>query len=176
MPTRTHSRSRSAAYERWQSPRNSLGYLCRTAFRRFAKALENRTLRHGISSGQWAFLRVLWHEDGITQSELSQRVDMREPTTVVAIRGLERSGFVFRRADPSDQRKVRVFLTRRARQLERRMIPYVTEVNAIAARGVNAEQLRVTRRVLFNLAQNLAHEASERPGRKPLRSRPQPKD
>ena len=153
-----------------------MGYLCRSAFRRFAKALENRTLRHGISSGQWAFLRVLWHEDGITQSELSQRVDMREPTTVVAIKGLERSGFVFRRADPSDQRKVRVFLTRKARELERRMIPYAAEVNAIAARGIDAQDLRVTRRVLFNLAQNLAHEASERPGRKALRSRRQSKD
>lgn len=153
-----------------------MGYLCRVGFRRFAKAIENRTLRHGVSSGQWRFLRVLWREDGITQSELSRRVDMREPTTVVAIKGLERSGFVFRRPDPTDQRKVRVFLTRKAKALQRTLIPYVAEVNAIAARGIGVKDLRVARQVLLALAENLAHEASERPGRKVSRSRRQTKN
>jgi DNA-binding MarR family transcriptional regulator len=166
-----NSRLRNATYEHWQNPRNSLGYLCRVAFRRFAKAVENRTLTHGVSSGQWRFLRVLWGEDGITQSELSQRVDMREPTTVVAIKGLERSGFVFRRPDPDDQRKVRVYLTRKAKELERALIPYVAEVNAIAARGINAEDLQVTRKVLLALAENLTQEASERPRRKAAKPR-----
>ena len=71
---------------------------------------------------------------------------------------------------------MRVFLTRKARELERRMIPYAAQVNAIAARGIDAEDLRVTRRVLLNLAQNLAQEASERPGRKAPKSRRRSKD
>jgi len=148
----------------FHDPTNSMGYLSRVAFRRFAKAIENRTLAHGVSGGQWRFLRVLWCEDGITQSELSRRVDMREPTTVVAIKGLERSGLVYRRANPDDQRKVRVLLTPKAKALEEKLIPYVAEVNAIAAQGVSASDLRIARKVLMVLAENLAHEASERPG------------
>jgi DNA-binding MarR family transcriptional regulator len=165
---RKPSRRATASF---RDPTNSMGYLSRVAFRRFAKAIENRTLRHGVSGGQWRFLRVLWCEDGITQSELSRRVDMREPTTVVAIRGLERSGLVYRRADPDDQRKVRVLLTAKATALEETLIPYVAEVNAIAARGLSASDLRTARKVLMQLADNLAHEASERPGLADLANR-----
>ena len=50
-------------------PNNSVGYLCRIAFRSFSRAMEMRTQPHGVSSGQWRFLRVLWREDGITQRE-----------------------------------------------------------------------------------------------------------
>jgi MarR family transcriptional regulator for hemolysin len=155
--------AKSFAY--YREPANSLGFLCRIGFRRFAKAIENRTLRHGVSSGQWRFLRMLWQEDGITQSELSRRVDMREPTTVVAIQGLERKGFVFRRPDKADQRKVRVFLTPKAKSLERLLIPYVGEVNAIALQGVSARDVRAAKRVLLAVADNLAHDASEMRGR-----------
>src|SRR5215468_5504772 len=72
----------------YADPTNSIGYLTRIAFRAFSRALEVRTAPHGVSSGQWRFLRVLWQEEGMTQRELSQRVGMREPTTVIALKSL----------------------------------------------------------------------------------------
>src|SRR5439155_10440134 len=95
----------------YESPSNSLGYLCRIAFRHFSRALEKRTAPRGVSSGQWRFLGVLWNEDGITQRELSRRVGMRGPTTVTALKSLERSGFVRRAPSEEDRRKVHVHLT-----------------------------------------------------------------
>src|SRR3546814_9202530 len=70
----------------------SIGYLARVVFRSFSRLLERRTLAYDVSAGQWRFLRQLWREDGITQRELSERVGMREPTTVVALKGLEKAG------------------------------------------------------------------------------------
>ena len=84
-------------------PAESLGYLTRIAFRRFSRALERRTLCRGVTSGQWRFLRFLWREDGLTQWELSLRVGMREPTTAVIVRGLEKSGSVERRPSAKDR-------------------------------------------------------------------------
>ena len=66
----------------YENPNNSIGYLARLAFRSFSRALEKRTLPHGVTAAQWRFLRVLWLEEGITQRELSRRVGLREPTTV----------------------------------------------------------------------------------------------
>ena len=83
--------------EFYADPNNSLGYLTRIAFRSFSRALEKRTLPHGVTAGQWRFLRVLWREEGLTQRELSRRVGMREPTTVTALKGLEKSGLVSRK-------------------------------------------------------------------------------
>src|SRR3546814_8561748 len=73
--------------EYYTNPENSIGYLARIVFRSFSRLLERSTLEHDVSAGQWRFLRQLWREDGITQRELSERVGMREPTTVVALKG-----------------------------------------------------------------------------------------
>ena len=140
------------------NPHNSLGYLARIAFRSFSRALERRTLPHGVTSGQWRFLRVLWMEHGLTQRELSRRVGMREPTTVVAIKSLERSAFVRRERSSDDQRKVHVFLTPLAEQLAATLLPAVAEVNAIATQGMSADEVATLRRLLALVGRNLAGE------------------
>ncbi|MCC6919853.1 MAG: MarR family transcriptional regulator [Alphaproteobacteria bacterium] len=145
-------------------PGNSLGYLSRIAFRSFSRALELRTQPHGVSAGQWRFLRVLWREDGITQRELSRRVGMREPTTVIALKGLEKSGFVRRQPSSEDRRRIHVFLTPLAKRLEAKLLPSVVEVNRIATQGLSAAEIDDLRRLLRKVGQNLAGEAADAPG------------
>ena len=91
--------------EYYTNPENSIGYLARVVFRSFSRLLERRTLTHDVSAGQWRFLRQLWREDGITQRELSERVGMREPTTVVALKGLEKAGFITRTKTAEERRQ-----------------------------------------------------------------------
>jgi MarR family transcriptional regulator, transcriptional regulator for hemolysin len=139
----------------YADPNNSLGYLTRIAFRSFSRALEKRTLPHGVTAGQWRFLRVLWREEGLTQRELSRRVGMREPTTVTALKGLEKSGLV--------RRKIHVFLTPKARRLQVTLAPCVAEVNEIAADGLTAEEVATLRRLLQHVGRNLAPELESAP-------------
>lgn len=148
------------AKDPFADPNNSLGYLCRIAFRRFSRALEERTIGHGVSSGQWRFLRVLWQAEGLTQRELSERVGMREPTTVIALRGLEKSGLVERRPSTADRRKMHVHLTPRARALQRALSPFVAEVNAIATQGLDATEVAELKRLLALVGRNLAEEGA----------------
>lgn len=153
----------SADPEFFADPHNSLGYLARIAFRSFSRALEKRTLPHGVTSGQWRFLRVLWMEQGLTQRELSRRVGMREPTTVVAIKSLERSAFVRRERSRDDQRKVHVFLTPLAESLAATLLPAVAEVNMIATQGMSSDDVATLRRLLATVARNLADETEAVP-------------
>jgi MarR family transcriptional regulator for hemolysin len=147
--------------EVYADPANSIGYLTRIAFRAFSRALEVRTAPHGVSSGQWRFLRVLWREDGLTQRELSRRVGMREPTTVIALKSLERSGFVTRQKSVEDRRKAHVFLTPEARALEAVLLPAVAEVNTIALAGLSEAEIAVLRKALTQVGRNLAADADE---------------
>ena len=140
----------------YADPANSIGYLTRIAFRAFSRALETRTAPHGVSSGQWRFLRVLWREDGLTQRELSHRVGLREPTTVIALNGLERSGLVVRRKSETDRRRAHVHLTDRARQLEAVLMPEVAEVNRIALAGLSDAEVAILRKALTQVGRNLA--------------------
>lgn len=145
----------------YADPTRSIGYLTRIAFRAFSRALEVRTAPHGVSSGQWRFLRVLWREDGLTQRELSRRVGMREPTTVIALKSLERSGFVTRRKSQEDRRKVHVFLTPTAKALEAKLLPAVAEVNRIALDGLTEAEVEVLRKALTLVGRNLAADVME---------------
>lgn len=142
----------------YADPNNSLGYLCRIAFRNFSRALEKRTLPHGVTAGQWRFLRVLWLEDGLTQRELSRRVGMREPTTVTALKGMEKSDLVRRQQSSEDRRKIHVYLTPKSRALQPTLAPYVAEVNEIAIQGLEPQEIEMLRRLLQHVGRNLAPE------------------
>jgi len=141
--------------ERFADPLQSFGHLARLTFRAFARSLEQRTLPHGITIGQWRFLRELWREDGITQRELSGRLSMREPSTVGAVRSLETAGLVRRVRDDCDRRKIRIYLTPRAKRLRAPLLGHVRDVNLVAAAGIPREDLDVARRVLLQLMHNL---------------------
>ena len=141
--------------EQFGDPLKSYGHVARLTFRAFARSLEQRTLPRGITIGQWRFLRELWREDGITQRELSERLSMREPSTVAAVRSLENAALVRRVRDDHDKRKIRVPLTPRAKRLRLPLLRHVRDVNALATEGIPARDLETTRRVLLQLIANL---------------------
>jgi len=150
----------AAAYA---DPTHSIGYLLRITFRAFSRALEKRTMAYGVSSGQWRFLRQLWVEDGLTQRELSRRVGMREPTTVVAVGSLVKAGFVRRAPSDEDRRKVHIHLTPHARALQLALLPLAAEVNAIATAGLDPAEVAALRRALRRISDNLAGQAGDEP-------------
>jgi len=80
---------------------------------RLRRVVVDRALKPlGITRSQWWVLAFLSRRDGMTQTALASDLDL----TKVAIGGLldrmEVAGFVERRADQSDGRARRVFLTR----------------------------------------------------------------
>ena len=61
--------------------------------------------------GQEQLLCRLWREDGITQIQLSDRLNCEPPTITNMVKSLENHGFVIRKKDPEDGRVSRVYLT-----------------------------------------------------------------
>jgi DNA-binding MarR family transcriptional regulator len=133
----------------------STGFLVRAANRAFQRALEVRITRHGVTPGQWYFLRVLWEQDGLNQRELSGLVGMTEPTTVVALNSMEKAKLIRRERSTSDKRKVHIFLTAKGKRLREVMLPLAREVNEIAGQGVSAADNTAMRRALTQMIANL---------------------
>src|SRR3984957_19675381 len=129
-------------------PRLSSGYLVRDAHRAFQRLLERRIASYGVTRGQWYFLRVLWITDGLSQRELSARVGMMEPTTVIALRSMERAGLIQRVRGPDDRRKLRVFLTAKAKRLRNELLGVAKSITDQAEDGVAARELSVFRRAI----------------------------
>jgi DNA-binding MarR family transcriptional regulator len=121
---------------------DSLGFQVRDLNRLMQRALAERIVGAGVANGAWYFLRVLWEQDGLTQRELADRIGMREPTAVVALRGMEQAGWISRtRGD--DRRKVHVRLTPRGRALRERLLPAAHAVIAKATAGMTKQEAAV---------------------------------
>ena len=151
QPSRQKKSERVSDYRTGQS----IGYLIRDCFRDMTKLLEKSIASSGVKMGQWYFLRELWEENGLTQRELSDRVGMMEPTTVIAVRGMISDGLVTRVRDPDDRRKMRVYLTPRARRLKTKLLPIAFEVNDKATEGLSPEEILRFRDTIKRIKQNL---------------------
>lgn len=136
-------------------PRLSSGYLVRDAHRAFQRLLERRIAACGVTRGQWYFLRALWITDGMSQRELSGRVGMMEPTTAIALRSMERSQLICRLRADDDRRKVRVFLTAKAKRLRNELLTIARGITANAEQGLAVRELDTFRRVIAHMTANL---------------------
>ena len=148
-------------YFRDKKGRDSIGYLVREANRFFSRELQVLVEKLGITTAQWYFLRVLWEQDGLTQSELSSRVGLMTATTVTALNTLERKGLIKRHKHPTDRRKFSIYLTKAGRQLERNGLKCGKDVNNLASRNLSPEAIEITRTSLRIMCENLAHEIGD---------------
>lgn len=137
---------------------DSLGYQVRDLNRLMQRALAQRIAPHGVTSGAWYFLRVLWEEDGLTQRELAARIGMQEPTAVIALRGMEEAGWIARERSAEDKRKVHVHLTQAGRALRETLLPEARAVIAQATAGMTEEE----RSILLSLLRRARRRLGDR--------------
>lgn len=137
-------------------PDDRLAHLVRDAARGLTRALQLRLSEHSIPFGHWAFLRILWEGDGVSQRELSVRAGLMEPTTHAAVLKMETLGYVTRRHQEGNRKKIHIHLTPAGRALKDKLVPLAEEVNRVAAAGVPSADVETTRSTLLAIIANLA--------------------
>jgi DNA-binding MarR family transcriptional regulator len=85
--------------------------------RGMTRALQSRAARLGFSPGQLPVLLELWDEEGLTQRQLLDRVDVEQATMANTLARMERDSLIERRVHPSDKRAQQIFLTDKARAM-----------------------------------------------------------
>lgn len=150
--------------------RERLADIVRESARALTRDLATKLSAQGVPFGHWAFLRILWEADGLTQRQLSEQAGVMEPTTAAALKAMERLGHVERRRLPQNRKNVYVHLTPQGRALRAKLEPLALAVNRAAGRGVPAADLAATRRVLGAVLANLSRAAVPRPAPRARRS------
>jgi len=155
---------RDAILRHWQDavPNDRLAHLIRDAGRSLGHRLTPLLAEHDIPFGHWAFLRVLWDRDGLTQKELSDAVGVTEPTTFAAVKALMDRGYITRRHNPGNKRKFYVYLTPEGAALRDVLVPLAEEVNRISVEGIPPENITLMRETLLQIIENLAADESDR--------------
>ncbi|SIT36675.1 Transcriptional regulator [Paraburkholderia piptadeniae] len=142
-------------------PDDRLAHLVKDAGRAMIRGLQMRLAQHEVSFGHWAYLRVLWVTDGLTQKELSDETGTTTPTTFSAVSAMEKLGYVERRYAPGNRKNTHVYLTPRGRGLKKKLVPLAEEVNEISVAGLKTTEINVARKVLLTIIENMARDEAE---------------
>jgi DNA-binding MarR family transcriptional regulator len=111
---------------------NDVARLLRTAFDRRVKSL-------GLTRSQWWVLNHLFRNDGVTQSELAEILEVEKATLGRLLDRLEAKGWVRRESDADDRRAKRVFLTEEVEPAMKTMRAAAAELRRDALAGLSAE-------------------------------------
>jgi DNA-binding MarR family transcriptional regulator len=133
----------------------SLGYHVRELSESWTSAMDAAARAQGISLTQWRYLRELWEADRLSSGELTARVGREGPTTVVAVRSLEKAGLVRADKRANDRRKTYICLTARGRRLAEVMSPLIRAVNESAVAELTTDEVREFKRLLVKVQRRL---------------------
>ncbi|HWI58279.1 MAG TPA: MarR family transcriptional regulator [Bacillota bacterium] len=142
------------------------------------QVMEPYFAQFGISSSQWAILRVLQRaaangEVGLRLTDLGERLLIQPPSVTGVVDRLERQGLVQRSESKTDLRVRRVSLTPEGQQLVAKVLSgHAQQIQALfgALQSAEVDHLAGLLRQMETHLAVLAHRPSEgtRSGRKPL--------
>lgn len=117
---------------------------------------ENLMKPHGLTHAQAYVLNQLFMEDGLTQTELADRMHVGTVTVSGLLERLETRGWVRRVADARDRRAKTVWLTEEAGGLLEHMVREFSNLNEIAVDGLTEDEVAEMTRMLRKVRSNLA--------------------
>ena len=100
----------------------------------------------GLTYPQYLAMLVLWQGDGITVSQLGERLDLDSGTLTPLLKRLEAAGLVQRLRDTADERRVLLRLSPAGRALRKRAAGIPPAIGAAAGCSL-AEAQRLTARI-----------------------------
>ncbi len=139
-----------------QSADNTLFYMLHDVTRQIRKHFDRRATRLELTRAQWRALKATSRHEGMSQSELAEYLDMEAIPVGRVIDRLEKTGFVERRADPTDRRRWRLYLTPKAHAVVDQMEVIAGELRDEALGGIERNDLDALMRVLNQIKENLA--------------------
>ena len=111
----------------------------------FRQCLQRTLKRHGISV-TFEMLQViscLWCEEGSTQQILAERTARSKASLSSLMTTLEKRGYIERRAEPSDRRNKRVYLSPEGERFWLGILPILNDLYARFEQSIGPECLRV---------------------------------
>ncbi len=135
----------------------SIGFfIYRTAL--VMKSALQRTLKNkgfNITAEQWAILRVLWEEEGLSQKEIGDRLFKDKPNVTRIVDALEKKRLVFRQAVYNDRRKYALYLTKEGKKLQAELLPTAQQMQEKATNSLTKSDLETLQNLLNIIYGNL---------------------
>ncbi len=120
----------------------------------FEKILAERGIE-AFNGAQGRILYVLFQADGVPIKTVSEKCGLAITSLTTMLERMEKSGLIQRRQDPEDKRKTRLFLTDKARALEKDYVAVSEEMGDIYYQGFTEEEVKAAEGYLDRIRLNL---------------------
>jgi DNA-binding MarR family transcriptional regulator len=132
-----------------------LGYLMHDVSRLRRSAFDRSLKPLNVTRSQWWVLAYLSRQDGMTQSQLAEELDLGKVAIGGLIDRLEKSDLVRRESDASDRRINRIFLQPQSKSLINKMRKMNHQLNEMILKGISHSELETTAKTLVAIKKNL---------------------
>jgi MarR family transcriptional regulator for hemolysin len=149
-----------------RNPRREFAFVLNDVARLLRTYADQRARQFGMTRAQWAVLARLESNEGLKQSELAEMLDLQPITLTRLVDRLCANGLIERRADPSDRRAKRLYLTAAARPLMDRLAELGHDMMGTVLEGF---ELKMIERMIAELArakENLKSAIAKKPAEK----------
>jgi DNA-binding MarR family transcriptional regulator len=119
----------ATAYATLDLPRKIMFELLDVA-RAMRTFIDQRGREHGMTRAQWGALVRLKRQEGMTQAQMAEQLEIQPISLLRLIDRLCQQGLVERRPHPNDRRANRLYLTNKGRATLVRLVPLGKEIVA----------------------------------------------
>ena len=135
---------------------NQLCFRLYTASRLITQAYHPLLSGQGLTYPQYLVLLVLWEKDAQPVNDIARRLYLETNTVTPLLQRMEKEGLLLRRRGENDARQMIVSLTRKGRDLQKKLagVPY-TVGSSVLCSSINPETLPGLYRALDELIAKL---------------------
>lgn len=133
----------------------NFGFLIHDIARMMRIHFDRRGRELGLTRSQWWVLTGLYANEGVTQSELAEYMDIEKATLGRLLDRLEEKDWIERKADKSDRRIKRVYLTDTVQSLMRQLRAIGAEVRKDSLGGMDEVEHNAFVDTLLKIQSNL---------------------
>ena len=123
-----------------QKPEGSIEYWISKLGRAMNQISDKAFLKYDLTSSQSAILYQLWTEDGLTQKEIQERLNLRAASVSGLVDTLLLKNFIYREQDGKDCRCKRLYLADEAKCIYIQIIKIRVEMEDLAGKGFSEEE------------------------------------
>ncbi len=136
---------------------DSLGLMIYRTALALKSALQRCFKKHGfeITAEQWAIIRHLWEEEGLSQREIGEKAAKDKPNITRMLDALEKKRLIFRQPDPRDRRKFCIYLTKEGKQLHDHLSPLAQSLRERITQNLAQPEINQIKDVLNRINRNI---------------------
>ncbi len=132
-----------------------IGFITNSASKKITDEFNRRIKDTGITRVKWIALFYIGEVEGISQRELSQKMNVNESSIVRLLDRMEKEELTLRVRDSQDRRIIKISLTDKGKELREEVMPLGQQFQDDATKEISQEELDTFKYVLEKMIKNL---------------------